>query len=378
MRRITKIGISTFVLILGYVCYIYKKDKLDYNKIDTENIEFGNIYKTVEASGVIDPVNIVQVGAQVSGQIKEIYVDYNSVVKKGDILAKIDPDILKRDVEEFEAALQQAKSRLNLKSLELKRNEELYENNYISKHELEISQDEYTTAKENYNMYKLRHEKAKVNLNYTNITSPLAGTVISREVDKGQTVAAGFSTPTLFRIAEDLTKMQILASISEADISNIKTGQKITFSVDTYQNRIFDGTIKEIRLYANVVQNIAVYSVVVSIDNSENLFLPGMSAYVNVITDTVEDVYKIKNIAIKFKPNNRIKKILGIDKYLKKHPEISKELKKDSNRVLIYKLSGKKIIPMVVTKGLSDITYTEISGDNIKKGDTIITDYLYN
>ena len=372
--KIILIVIPIIIVFIGYKKFFNKNDDvLDFKKIDFDTVDTGDIYQTVEATGEINPVNLVTVGAQVSGQIKEIYVDYNSVVKKGDILAKIDPDILEKNLTEAKATLAQEKSNLSLKQLNLERAKTLYENNFVAKVELDNAQNALNLAEEDYKKAKINYDKAKVNLAYTIITSPLSGTIVTRDVDKGQTVTSGYTTPTLFTIAEDLTKMQILASVSEADIGLIKAGQDIKFSVDTYRNKSFNGKIKEVRLGATIKENVVIYTVVIDIDNSENLFLPGMTAYVNIITDSVKNVKRIRNTTLRFKASDTVSKIFGINNI----DNMIEKVSKNKSYAVVYKLDkNNKIKPILIKKGLSNITRTEIISDEIQKGDRIISDYL--
>lgn len=375
-KKVVVFFIVLVILFFAKTFIFSKKKSFDEKRLDLETVTIGNVNKSVNAVGIINPVNIVEVGAQVTGRVEDIFVDYNSVVKKGDILARIDQDVLEKEVREFEAQLNQRDFNLKLKKVNLERIKTLYSNNFIAKVELENAENELNLANESYKIAKLQYDKAKINLAYTYIKSPLSGTVISREVDKGQTVAAGLSAPTLFKIAEDLTKMQILTSISEADISSIKVGQKVSFSVDTYRDELFYGVVKEIRLQAAVEFNVVVYNVVIDIDNSRNLFLPGMTAYVNIMIDNAKDVLRIRNTVFRFKPNAKILKILDLENIFEKDPSLKETLSENKQLSIVYKFNNGVITPIIIEKGIHDTHYTEIRSDELKADDLVVSGYM--
>ena len=236
-------GAAALIVIYAFVGTAAKVAKKEFVTMD---IMRGNLSQTVTATGEIQPVNTVNVGSQVSGTISEIFVDYNSVVKQGDKLLEIEPSVLKASVDEAEASLESAKSQLNLAESSYKRNKSLYDSGYIARAEMEQSQTQYEQSEQSVKRAQSTYDRAVTNLGYATIASPVDGTVISRKVDVGQTVAASFQTPDLFEIAEDLTKMQIETSVSEADIGVIKDGQTVTFSVDAYPTETFQGIVRQI------------------------------------------------------------------------------------------------------------------------------------
>ena len=243
----------------------------------TLQIGRGNLRQVVTATGEIQPVNTVSVGSQVSGTIDALYVDYNSKVKKGDLLLTIEPSVLQASVDEAKASLDSAISQRNYAQNEYKRNKELYASDFIARAELEQSQTTYEQAEQSVKRAQSQYDRAVTNLGYATITSPVDGTVISRKVDKGQTVAASFQTPDLFEIAEDLTRMQIETSVSEADIGVIKEGQAVTFTVDAYPTQTFDGVGRQIRLSPTTTSNVVVYTVLIDVDNTDLRLMPGMA-----------------------------------------------------------------------------------------------------
>ena len=229
----------------------------------TMEITRGEMRQVVTATGEIQPLNTVSVGSQVSGTIEKLYVDFNPKVKKGDVLLEIEPSVLQASVDEAKASLVSAQSQRNYAKSEYQRNKTLYNEGFISRAEMEQSQTTYEQAEQSVKRMQSQYDRAVTNLGYATITSPVDGTVIAREVDVGQTVAASFQTPNLFKIAEDLSQMQIETSVSEADIGVIKEGQAVTFTVDAYPNQTFDGTVRQIRLSPTTTSNVVVYTVVI-------------------------------------------------------------------------------------------------------------------
>lgn len=326
----------------------------------TMDISRGDIAQTVTATGEIRPLNTVNVGSQVSGTIQELYVDYNSLVKKGDKLLEIEPSVLQASVDEAKASLDSAKSQLNLAKNDYERNKTLYNSGYIARAEMEKSQSTYEQAKASVVRAQSQYDKAVTNLGYATITSPVDGTVISRKVDKGQTVAASFQTPDLFEIAEDLTKMQIETSVSEADIGAIKQGQTVTFTVDAYSGQKFNGAVRQIRLSPTTTSSVVVYTVIIDVDNSDLKLMPGMTAFVTIIVNSANDTWKAQNSAF------LLRDFSGII-------ETNDENITPANHLAIKR--GGSVILVPYTKGLTTATETQIISDEIQDGDKIIVGY---
>ncbi|MCQ2753975.1 MAG: efflux RND transporter periplasmic adaptor subunit [bacterium] len=355
---------AILALILGLI--IFKKSG---EKYITKPATLETITQYVEASGTIKPINTIAVGTQVSGTVSRIYVDYNSVVKKGDMLAELDPSLFQANVDQSTAKLNTAKaayskanSTLNYKRNNYQRYKHLYEKNYVSKDEVELAQANYLQAQAEVAAARAEVSAAQAslsnnmtNLGYSKITSPVDGTVISRAVDVGQTVAASFNTPTLFEVAKDLTKMQIETSVSEADIGRIKVGQKANYVLDGYQDRTFEGEVTQVRLASTTTNNVVTYTVIISVDNSEGLVIPGMSANVSIITDKVENALCVPNMALKFTPANETQKY-------------------EKQGVWVKTNSGLKRYN--VTLGVSDENVTQIITDEVKPGDKIVVSSL--
>lgn len=344
------------ILLIGGTWWIIASigDRVEYV---TVGVTRGDIKHVVTATGEINPVNTVSVGSQVSGTIENIYVDYNSRVTKGQLLLEIEPSVLQATVDESRAALESAKSQLNLAKSDYERNKTLYDSGYIARAEMEQSQTNYEQAAQSVKRMESQYERAVTNLSYATITSPVDGTVISRKVDKGQTVAASFQTPDLFEIAEDLSKMQIETAVSEADIGVIKEGQNVTFTVDAYPRKTFNGIVKQVRLSPTTTSNVVVYTVVIDVDNSDLNLMPGMTAFVTIMIDSAADVWKTQNAAFLVR---NFKNIIA-DTPDNVNP----------NEYIAVLRDGKPVF-IKYTKGLITATETQIVSDELKADDRII------
>lgn len=286
-------------------------------KYKTKAIERCTITEVVEASGTINPVNTVSVGSTVSGLIKEIYVDYNDVVKKGQILAQIDPANFEATVQQNQAQINNARANLaklqaiaNYDQKQYVRYKNLYSKNFVAKSELDEKLSTYQSdlaqinaAKAQISQYQATLKTALTNLGYTKIIAPVDGTVISREIDLGSPVAASFQAPELFTIAQDLTKMQIEVSVSEADIGRVEEGQDVTYTLDGYPDSTFTGKVTQVRLSPTTESNVVTYTVIVDVNNEDLKLKPGMTANVSIITDKSENVLCVPNMALKFTPD---------------------------------------------------------------------------
>ena len=276
-----------------------KEEPPDYK---TATVTRGDITQIVTANGQLSPVKNVQVGSQISGIINEIGVDFNSRVKVGEVIAQIDPSTYQRAVELADAELANAKAALELAEVEAKRAEQLSEGQLIPKADADRARAEFSQAKAVVRMREAALSRAKVDLERTTIYAPIDGIVISRNVEPGQTVAASFNTPTLFLIANDLAKMQIEAMVSEADVGGVEEGQKVNFTVDAFQGRQFQGTVKQVRYNPTTNQNVVTYVTVVEVDNADLKLRPGMTANASVVIGEKQNVLKIPNSALRFRP----------------------------------------------------------------------------
>ena len=322
----------------------------------TMEITRGEMRQVVTATGEIQPLNTVSVGSQVSGTIEKLYVDFNSKVKEGDVLLEIEPSVLQASVDEAKASLVSAQSQRNYAKSEYQRNKTLYNEGFISRAEMEQSQTTYEQAEQSVKRMQSQYDRAVTNLGYATITSPVDGTVIAREVDVGQTVAASFQTPNLFKIAEDLSQMQIETSVSEADIGVIKEGQAVTFTVDAYPNQTFDGTVRQIRLSPTTTSNVVVYTVVIDVDNSDLRLMPGMTAFVTIVVTEKFDVFKVQNAALVLRKFDGI-----VDNAGDATPNDHLAIQRDG-----------KVILIPYTKGLVTATETEIISDELRDGDRVV------
>lgn len=361
------LSIILLLAIVGIGLWAFSgSSKKSDNQFATIPITRGSLKQVVTATGEIKPVNTILIGSQVSGLIEKIYVDYNDVVKKGDILLTIDPSVLQATVDEAKAALDSANAQLKFDKAQYNRNNSLFSDGYISRAELEQSETQFKTSQQSVNRAQSEYDRAVTNLGYATITSPVDGTVISRKVDKGQTVAASFQAPDLFEIAEDLSKMQIETAVSEADIGMIQEGQAVTFTVDAYPTQTFKGNVKQIRLSPTTTSNVVVYTVVIDVDNSDLRLMPGMTAFVTVTVATRDDVWKAANAAF------LVRSFKDIDPAAAdKSPREFLAIQRKSGD---SKSANIEFVPY--KKGITTATETEIISDGVQEGDKIITGKL--
>ena len=350
-----------FVIVAGGIVYFMSgNDSAQNTGFATATITRGDLRQVVTATGEIQPLNTINVGSQVSGTIEEIFVDYNSQVKKGDVLLKIEPSVLQASVDEAYASLVSAESQRDYAKSEYERNKILYEKDIIPRADLEQSQTTYEQAEQTVNRMKSQYDRAVTNLGYATITSPVDGTVISRQVDVGQTVAASFQTPDLFAIAEDLSKMQIETAVSEADIGMITEGQKVTFTVDAYPTQTFEGEVRQIRLSPTITSNVVVYTVVIDVDNSDLRLKPGMTAFVTILISEKDDIWKVQNSALILRSFDGIVEDAG-------------EATPKTHLAILRDVNGVQTVVLVpYEKGLVTATETEIISDDIQEGDRVI------
>ncbi len=366
---------TLFIVIIGVALavtmFFLFKNKNNDIKFKTEKVAKGDIVMSVTATGTVNAVTTVLVGTQVSGTIKNIFVDFNSQVKKGQIIAQIDPATFQAQVQQAranllvaQANLEKAKATLADAKRNMERNTELFSKNLVARSDLDTAETNYETAKASVSAASSQVaqtaaalEFAETNLRYTKILSPVDGVVISRNVDVGQTVAASFQTPTLFTIAQDLTKMQIDTNVDEADIGKVSVGQDVEFTVDAYPDLVFKGKVWQVRNAPITVQNVVTYDVVIQVDNPELKLKPGMTANVSIIIATKKDVLKIPNAALRFKIDEKEKKTA--EKNLAGGPGIWILEQGNPRRITIY-------------PGISDGNYTEIISDTLHEGQEVI------
>jgi HlyD family secretion protein len=363
---------SVIVIIIAITVFILFRGGGNELSFRTDKVIRGDIEMAVTATGTVNPVTTVLVGTQVSGTIKELYVDFNSPVKKGQLIARIDPALFEAQVNQAKANFLSAKANLEKAGATLvdakrtmDRNKELFSKNLVARSDLDTAETNYETANASVSAAKSQVAQTEAALNltetnlyYTKIVSPVDGIVVSRNVDVGQTVAASFQTPTLFSIAQDLTKMQIDTNVDEADIGKVKVGQDVEFTVDAYPDITFKGKVWQVRNAPITVQNVVTYDVVIIVGNPELKLKPGMTANVSIIISIKKDVVKIPNAALRFKPTE---KSLPVSE--KKGPG-----------VWILEKDKPKRIP--VSLGISDGNYTELLSGGIKEGQELIVESL--
>ncbi len=318
----TKIIIIVLIVIAGAIGAYFLFAKKAEAKLEwrTAKVEKGDVEILVTATGTLSADTTVQVGTQVSGTISRIFVDFNSVVRKGQVIAIIDTTFLAAAVVDAEASLFRTKVAVELNKKNFDRTKELFDQKVVAQADYDQAYSDWQTAVANARSAKASLDRAKINLKYATIVAPVSGVVVSRAVDVGQTVASSFNTPTLFSIANDLTKMQVQASIDETDIGKIEDGQNVTFTVDAYEDRIFNGTVSQIRLQPTITQNVVKYTVIINVPNPDKKLLPGMTANITVHIQQVTDVLKIPASATRFTPSQEI-----IDKMMKIWPDSIKQ-----------------------------------------------------
>lgn len=379
MKKIV-IGLAAILVIAVAAFLIFKKKDNGLN-FRTEKVTKGEIVETVTASGNVNAVTTVLVGTQVSGTIKNIYADFNSPVKKGQLIAQIDPATFAAQVDQSRANLFSAKANLEKAEATLidakrtfERNKILFSKDLIAKSELDTSETNYETAKAQINASKAQVAQAEAslkvaetNLRYTRIISPVDGIVVSRNVDVGQTVAASFQTPTLFTIAQDLTKMQIDTNVAEADIGKVKQGQDVEFGVDAYPGIIFKGQVSQVRNAPINVQNVITYDAVILVNNPELKLKPGMTANVSIIVVGKKDILRIPNAALRFTMP---------DKDKKNKDKKAQQKTPGQKGAGVWALENGKPKRLAVSTGISDGTYTELLSGEIKEEQEVIVESL--
>lgn len=364
--RISKIWIAVVVIVIVAVAAWAmsggkKEEDINFKE---EKVALKTLQNSVTATGTIEAVTSVTVGTQVSGIVNKLYVDYNSQVKKGQVIAELDKTNLLSELNTAKANLASAQSSLNYQAANMERYKTLYKKGLVSADEYENALLTYRQAKEQVASSKENVQRAQTNLGYATITSPIDGTVISKSVEEGQTVAASFNTPELFTIAKDLTNMQVVANVDEADIGNVKEGDRVTFTVDAYPDDTFEGTVKQVRLEATTTNNVVTYEVVISAPNADLKLKPGLTANVTIYTQERSGVLAVANKALRFTPTKET---------------VGKDMKivdcKGKNKV--WTLNGKTLTAHPVTIGQSDGINTEIT-KGLKQGDKIVTEIVVN
>jgi HlyD family secretion protein len=345
-----------------------------------QTVDKGNLTQTVSANGTLNPVVLVNVGTQVSGTVTKLYVDFNDKVKEGQPLLELDSSLLAAQARQTAANVVNVTASLDLARANEARMKALFEQEYVSRQELDQAVQARKSAEAQVAQSKAAADKDRVNLAYTTIRSPVSGVVVDRVVDLGQTVAASLQTPVLIKIAQDLSEMRIDSSFAEADIGSIKEGQKVHFTVDAFPNRSFQGEVQQIRLNATTQQNVVTYNVRVSLSNPEQILLPGMTAYVNIAVDSRKDVLLVPNAALRFKPadapaaSEQAKQPAATPGEPRPNGQGGgKGRKRDTASGAVYIISGGELKPVSVQLGITDNRSTEVVSGDLKPGDKVIT-----
>lgn len=381
--------------------FIFRKSNNTAVEWKTAKVERGDVTVTVTATGTLNALTTVQVGTQVSGTINRILVDFNSQVKQGQVIALLDTTYLAAAVEDASASLERNEIQVNQTKREFDRIKILFDEKVVAQADYDQALSAYETAVSSTRSAKANLNRAKINLKYATITAPIAGVIVSRAVDVGQTVAASFNTPTLFTIANDLTKMQLQASIDEADIGKIKVDQEVSFTVDAFENQVFNGTVQQIRLQPTVLNNVVNYTVIIDVPNPDMKLLPGMTANITIKIAEANGVLKVPASALRFRPPQEY-----IDKMMENLPDSIKQKfaakqgvagssrnqagastagqggnmtsregqgrRERSQGGTLWITEGASIKAIRVKTGLSDGSYTQIEG-KIEEGQEIIT-----
>lgn len=371
--------IAVSLIAAGYVAYQQVNQPTPEQQYRLQAAEQGDLKLTVSANGTINPVTLVNVGTQVSGTVKKLYVDFNSAVEKGQILLELDDSLLAAQQKQSLASVQSANAQLELATANEARTRSLYAQEYASRLELDTAMQARKSAQAQLQLAHATVEKDRANLAYSVIRSPVSGVVVDRTVDVGQTVAASLQTPTLFKIAQDLSKMQIDANFAEADIGNIRNGQAAHFTVDAFPDRNFQGVVKLVRMNPTTLQNVVTYDVVINVDNPQQILLPGMTTYVSIAVAERKQVLLVPNAALRFKPANEEKKQYTDNQIDKKDISPSSSAKNAKNNAehegysgKVYVLKNGELLPVKVRLGITDNRNTEILAGELKAGDSLV------
>ena len=381
--------ITSVILALaggGFVWYRAHEAKAPEQRYRLQTVEKGDLTQTVSANGTLNPVVLVNVGTQVSGTVTKLFVDFNDKVEKGQALLELDQSLLSAQARQSAANVGNVSATLDLARANESRMKALFEQEYVSRQEYDQAVQARKSAEAQLAQSRAAADKDKVNLNYTIIRSPVSGIVVDRVVDLGQTVAASLQTPTLIKIAQDLSEMRIDSSFAEADIGKIREGQKVRFTVDAFPDRNFTGEVQQIRLNPTTTQNVVTYNVRVSLENPDHILLPGMTAYVNIGVAQRKDVLLVPNAALRFKPAEADE--AAADKGGEKPAAAAgpgssprngnagdgkgRGKKREGNNGRVYVVEGRTIKPVQVQIGITDNRNTEVLGGELKPGDTVV------
>ncbi|MBC6963325.1 MAG: efflux RND transporter periplasmic adaptor subunit [Nitrosomonas sp.] len=358
-RRIVLFLIILFTsVIYGYFSLQEESGKIRYK---TRAADQGDIVRTISANGTLTPLELVDIGTQISGRVIELFADFNDQVKTGQILAKLDPALLNAQLRQSEANLKSTQTALSVAINKANRSRNLIEKGFLSKEAMDEVKELLDSARAQVIVSQAQVARDRANLDYSIIRSPISGVVVARNVNIGQTVAANFQTPTLFQVARDLKQMQINISVAEADIGQIHTGQTMVFTVDAFQDREFSAIVKQIRLNPTVQENVVTYNVIATVINEEGTLLPGMTANVRFIVNEKTEVLRVPNAALRYKPSLE---------------ELIATAETQPGKRLLYRLEGNRPVAISVTTGITDGNFTEILSNELNVNDPLIIEEM--
>ncbi len=386
-RKTTLLVSAACLLALGgYYAWQKQAAASPEQRYKTHTLGKGDVTQTVSANGTLNPVTLVSVGTQVSGTVKKLHVDFNDQVKAGQILVELDDAIYSAQVRQSDASVASAQASLQLARTSEARMKSLFQQEYVSRQELDQAVQARESAEAQLRLARAQNDRDRANLGYSVIRSPVSGVVVDRSIDVGQTVAASFQTPTLFKIAQDLTQMQIYTTFAEADIGAIRVDQAVRFNVDAFPNRSFRGKVKQVRLNPTTQQNVVTYNVVVAVENPDQTLLPGMTAYVSIAVSQKKNVLLVPNTALRFKPAGNDKGEKNGEKAGsegarqgsggrpgQQGPGGDKRAKRDAGSGTVYVLENNQLKPVKTGTGITDARFTEVAGGDLKEGDKVIT-----
>ncbi|MBL8518140.1 MAG: efflux RND transporter periplasmic adaptor subunit [Betaproteobacteria bacterium] len=382
--------VLAIVLVISGVLYAQFKERAEKSKLEryrTAQVDKGAVIQRITANGTLNPVSVVNVGTQVSGTVLKLHTDYNQPVKANQVLLEIDPALIKARIQQFEANMRSAEATLRLAETTLQRNETLVAKGFISPSTLDQNRKEVDVANAQVAQVRSQLEQEKTNLAYTIIRSPIDGIVIDRKVDIGQTVAASFQTPTLFQIARDLENMQIDTSVAEADVGKLSAGMPIRFTTDAFPDRDFAGKVRMVRLNPSIQQNVVTYNVIVDVTNDQGLLKPGMTAQVNIVVSEKQDVIRLPNAALRFKPPREEKDSKAATKPAPKNAPAAAPAKTEAKLesagatstaarrppARVFKLNDKReLVPVEVRVGIASNQHTELLSGALQPGDELV------
>ncbi len=383
--RLALLAVAVVVAGGGYAWWKQRSVEKAKPQYRTAAVDRGSIVQRINANGTLNPVTVVNVGTQISGTVVRLHTDYNQPVKAGQILAELDPVLLKAQIQQTEANLRNAMAALALAESTLKRNRELVEKGFVSAAVLDQSTKEMESARAQIAVYEAQLKRDQANLNYSVIRSPISGVVINRSIDVGQTVAASFQTPTLFQIARDLEQMQIDTSVAEADIGALKEGQSVRFNVDAFPDQEFTGRVRQIRINPTTQQNVVTYNVVIAVKNDSGLLLPGMTAHVNVVVDRKDQVLRVPAVALRYRPSDEPKPNRAeAGGEQRRGPSAgaangnagnagSPAVRTPARGARVYKLGEDgKAVPVEIKTGITDNRFVELTDETLKPGDQVV------